>query len=118
MICNKCIHEKVCGNEVRFSEDDIRALTYCGEFKDKELNISIPCKIGNIVYIIHSRSCIGCDYLLNNDCDMTSSECKFDKYEILEVPFSLELLKCIDKTVFLGKINAERELEKFKNENK
>nr|DAH40768.1 MAG TPA: hypothetical protein [Caudoviricetes sp.] len=50
MICKGCYHSDMCGFE---RCDD--ALTFCKDFKDKSRIIELPCKVGDVFYIIAQR---------------------------------------------------------------
>lgn len=62
MICKDCIHYEVCGNKLETKEQSRHNDNYiCCNFKNKSLFIELPCKIGDVVYVIENkRPCYAC----------------------------------------------------------
>ena len=50
MICEGCIHKKVCGIDSAFFIACFGSFEKCNDFKDKSLYIELPCKVGDTVY--------------------------------------------------------------------
>ncbi len=58
MICDNCIKADVClknhiKSDLVYRSDGEQKL-YCELFKDKDLIIELPCKVGDMVYVINS----------------------------------------------------------------
>ncbi len=87
-----------------------------GEYERAEedgLLVRLPCKVGDIVYII-TRFCSGG----NINCGYTYECSECPEYEpILEYKeFEIAMLNHVGKTVFLTREEAEKKLEEMKND--
>lgn len=71
MTCKDCIHYDIC--EKFYTDEDMRVLTYCSDFKDKSKYIELPCKVGDTVYVLEYEDDCAVDYsgyifiMANND---------------------------------------------------
>lgn len=133
MTCKDCIHYEVCGNKLETKEQSRHNDNYiCCNFKNKFLFIVLPCKVGDIVYIITECSC--------EDIDGVHTECEFYGYGTddrictipngAKCPYQYRVVECVatdmnilafarrlSKTVFLTKEEAEKALkEREQNE--
>lgn len=109
MICKDCYHCDVCG----FEGCNDNALTFCKDFKDKDLIAELPCRIGEELFLI----------------DYPTVHCRLKRYELVGTRivmviecFELQsiLKRVVDKhfgvTVFLTKEEAEAKLKELKND--
>lgn len=130
--CKDCIHYDLCLNLsdlglCTFDEDECEIFDECGTFKEKSRFIELPCKVGDVVYIICdgeiseqkvNRICF--DGLKSNietlcphyfDCEY-GDPCMVD-VEVCEGYYSDYLF---GKDVFLTREEAEKKLEELKGE--
>ena len=52
--CKDCMHEKVCG--MCADEDDIKAMTFCRYFKDRNRFVELPCKVKDLIDTVISHN--------------------------------------------------------------
>lgn len=100
MTCKDCIHYDIC--EKFYTDEDMRVLTYCSDFKDKSKYIELPCKVGDTVYQA-DRMRIYQSRIKNIIFD--TDGVAFDK-------------NAIGKTVFLTREEAEKKLEENSKANR
>ena len=126
--CKDCIHNSVCslwraeeGQDAKFyaeTEDG-----KCDFFKDKSRFVELPCKVGDVVYVLTSDSPTGFEEsrvkrmtLSNFSGGMTIKfkiPCVYDDWGKAFWQFSSE---DFGKTVFLTREDAEAEIERRKHE--
>lgn len=91
--------------------DVIKKLAEYEDLEEQGLLLRLPCKIGNLVYVIESE-CNGDFYDCHNHCE----ECRDFSRDVYSVSFSMELIDGFGNTVFLTKEEAERALAEMKGE--
>lgn len=75
--CENCIHKNVCNTLIKNGlpyDDEFPADKYCLCFKEKSLTIELPCKVGDTIYVIPSKT----NYRLNK---LGGFECNNRVYE-------------------------------------
>lgn len=57
MACNNCIHNGICLISYNEVTDEFENVEDCEHFKDKDKVVVLPCKVGDIVYVIKRCRC-------------------------------------------------------------
>ena len=109
MTCNNCIHVDVCDKQ-KITNHTI-SKSVCKHFKDKSLFVELPCKVGQIVYVLRSQTSNGKNLYLREE--RISHYRVFGDYTFM--CFESERLSVAEyqwkKTVFLTKEEAEAKLK-------
>jgi len=119
MICKKCVHNEICNLA--------DCCVSCKHFKDKDLVLKLPCKVGDIVYEI-SRDCIEneCEHWSEGSYELNDSDCclldfsdekpcEFTIHPVVLVNLfcAINILGSIGICVFLTEEEAEAKLKEI-----
>lgn len=130
MTCKDCIHYETCihCNELLLGENyEMKDLTICSDFLGKSNIIKLPCKVGDMVYVIPSLTNFRLNVLHGySDANRVYEQevhsiqmWKSDEWCLWTCGrINLLLQGNYKKTWFLSKEEAEKALEKLANENK
>jgi len=115
MKCDDCIHKEVCKNYPNEGlPKSVRArklMQGCEHFTELGKMIKLPCKVEDTVWYVRECTMPNCQqcggYKRVDNC-----VCK-SKARLFKIPFSIELINKIGKTVFLTKADAQAELARL-----
>ena len=97
MICKDCIHYRVC--QYHIDEETNMTVNECPDFKDKDLLVELPVKVGTTVYYI--------------DWDYTDEDFTFKKVWFVEpVPFAARMIDGWGIDYFATEEEALEQIEK------
>ena len=122
--CKDCIHYEVC----KYKDEKVSLGTKACElvaddfkcFKDKTRIVELPCKVGDTVYVLTSDAPKGIEKTYVEKIEITKGKtrfickCVYDDWGNARWNFSYY---SFGKTVFLSPEEAEKALERMKNEN-
>lgn len=115
MTCKECYHFGLCRYNSNVSNAD--NLEICDDFKDKSKIIELPCKVGDIVYVIYDKYVTSAKVLA---AYIDQAGGMFDLQIKTKNETTTGFKSVIDKdnytfqTVFLTKAEAEKALEELK----
>ena len=109
--CEKCYHQEACEDFFDFKF----TLENCDYFKDKALIVELPCRSGDILFVIDYEPWeehidkVKCQSIEIDDCGM-SIYC-----ETIEGSYDTYVSNDFGETVFLTREAAEKALKEWKN---
>lgn len=112
--CENCYHYEACLNSL--SENKVLNNTEvfaCEHYKDKSLIVELPCRVGDVVYMINALGKID-ECIIEEICTNP-----FSNVAVLRRTKGVRnrigtYFKDFSKTVFLSREDAERALEEYK----
>ena len=106
--CENCYHKNLC----KYSGN----VTVCENFKDKFLIAELPCKVGDILFVVDyepGEECIDkvkCNSIEFDNCGMSIY------VETIEGSYDTYIPDDFGESIFLTRTEAEKALEERKNE--
>ena len=126
MTCKKCYHCDVCSEKdgttnfygKEFACNDVEKR--CQYFKNKSLVVELPCKVGDVVYVIKNNKICAKDIVYYNKIHSRVAEQNEEYWHCVDKNrISINVItfypENIGKTVFLTKEEAEAELKELNN---
>ena len=118
--CEQCLHKNICPK----NKEQV-----CDHFKDRDLVLDLPCKIGSTVYLVEKEcdkcpafketpfsDCVSCD----RDCDLfeisIGSELCRQRLRVIGVPFKLGMIDQIGKSIFTCDKTARNYIAKLQED--
>lgn len=127
MTCKGCIHYEICPNKKKhhivkngflfyFECEDIEKI--CSTFEDKSKILELPCKVGDVVYVIKNNKICAKDIVYYNKIHSRVAEQNEEYWHCVDRDrISINVItfypENIGKTVFLTKSEAEQELKEL-----
>lgn len=121
MTCKDCIHYNICAiNGIDVENTTLKKELCCGEFKDKSRFIELPCKVGDVVYVIKNNKICAKDIVYYNKIHSRVAEQNEEYWHCVDKDrISINVItfypENIGKTVFLTKEEAEAKVKGVDN---
>lgn len=112
MTCKDCVYYDVCCDEYELAHAE-----NCNNFKDKSKILELPCKVGDVVYVIKNNKICAKDIVYYNKIHSRVAEQNEEYWHCVDRDrISINVItfypENIGKTVFLSEWDAEKELRK------
>ena len=123
MTCKDCIHYEICNrwdnwNDEFYADGNSDRCHDYSRFKDKSLFIELPCKVGDVVYVIKNNKICAKDIVYYNKIHSRVAEQNEEYWHCVDKDrISINVItfypENIGKTVFLTKEEAEAKLKEL-----